>query len=144
MANLRAENPEWDFDAVRAAARQAWNDVLGKVRVTGVDPTVFYTAVYHTFLHPTLFSDVDGRYRGFDDQVHQVEPGRAHYHNIPGWDQYRSLIQWRAMIDPDRAMKKLPPSSMNRSETIYLCVVDRDRNARDSITVLEEAIQESA
>ena len=67
---------------------------------TGQDQTIFYSALYHAFLHPNVFSDVDGGYRGFDDQVHQVAPGHAHYHNIPGWDQYRALVQLRAMLDP--------------------------------------------
>jgi predicted alpha-1,2-mannosidase len=49
-----------------------------------------------------VFSDANGEYRGFDDRVHQVAAGHTHYHNIPGWDQYRSLIQLRAMLAPDQ------------------------------------------
>ena len=103
--NLRAENATWDFAALRQQARDAWNDVLDKVQLTGgsrEERTVFYTALYHAFLHPNLFSDADGSYLGFDDRVHQVDVGHAHYHNIPGWDQYRALIQLRAMLDPER------------------------------------------
>jgi putative alpha-1,2-mannosidase len=105
LNNLRSENPDWDFDSRGQSARQAWNDVLARARVSGGSDeamTVYYTALYHTFLHPNLFSDVDGSYRGFDDLVHRAAEGHAHYHNIPGWDQYRALIQWRAMLDPER------------------------------------------
>jgi len=105
LLNLRTENPDWDFEALSQAARQAWNAVLTRAHVSGGSAEgliVFYTALYHTFLHPNVFSDVDGSYRGFDDLVHRVAEGHAHYHNIPGWDQYRALIQWRAMLDPER------------------------------------------
>jgi predicted alpha-1,2-mannosidase len=103
VSNLQTENPGWDVDAVRASARAAWNDVLDTVQVSGGSDAnfkVFYTALYHTFLHPNLFSDANGDYLGFDDQVHAVAAGHAHYHNIPGWDQYRSLIQLRSILAP--------------------------------------------
>jgi predicted alpha-1,2-mannosidase len=61
---------------------------------------VFYTALYHAFLEPNLFSDVNGEYIGFDDQVHHVADGHAQYANVAGWDQYRVLIQLRALLDP--------------------------------------------
>jgi predicted alpha-1,2-mannosidase len=106
LDNLEVENSEWDFSRVRAVARAAWNDVLGLIHVRGGSDTslrVFYTALYHTFFHPNRFSDVDGEYIGFDDVVHRVAPGHEQYHNIPGWDEYRSLIQLRAMLVPDQA-----------------------------------------
>jgi predicted alpha-1,2-mannosidase len=105
LSNLNAENPGWEFADVRDAARLAWNQVLGRVAVSGgsvADEQVFYTALYHTFFHPNLFSDANGDYMGFDDQVHQVAAGHDHYHNIPGWDQYRSLVQLRAILAPDQ------------------------------------------
>jgi predicted alpha-1,2-mannosidase len=105
LANLQAENTSWDFDAVRDAARSAWNSALNRVMVSGgsdAERTVFYTALYHTFFHPNLFSDSNGQYIGFDDVVRQAPPGHAHYANIPGWDQYRSLIQLRSLLDPDQ------------------------------------------
>jgi predicted alpha-1,2-mannosidase len=106
LANLSAEDAGWDLDSVRDTARQAWNGVLGRVTVEGAAPdelTVFYTALYHAFLEPNVFSDVDGRYIGFDDQVHQAPTGHAQYANIAGWDQYRSLIQLRTILAPDEA-----------------------------------------
>ncbi|HEY1298369.1 MAG TPA: glycoside hydrolase domain-containing protein, partial [Chloroflexota bacterium] len=84
LANLYAESSAWDASGVRAAARAAWNTVLGRVEARGgqdADRTVFYTALYHAFLEPNLFSDVNGEYIGFDDQVHHVADGHAQYAN---------------------------------------------------------------
>ncbi len=73
--NLEAELPHWDFDKVRADARAAWNKELRKIEVSGGTPdqtTTFYTALYHTMIHPNVFNDVDGRYKGHDGKVHQL------------------------------------------------------------------------
>lgn len=104
-ANLRAENPHGrSFDAVRAAARRAWRDRLDAIRVGGgteADRTTFYTALYHSLLHPNVISDADGRYRGSDDRVHQVARGRgAQYGTFSGWDVYRSQVQLLTLLDP--------------------------------------------
>ena len=73
--NVEAEIPGWDFDGVRSAARQAWNDYLSKIdiRTQNADQrTMFYTALYHTGLQPNLFTDADGRYFGMDLKPHQA------------------------------------------------------------------------
>jgi predicted alpha-1,2-mannosidase len=104
-ANLRAENPGWDFEAVRAQARARWNEALGRVRVgggTGAETKVFYTALYHTLLHPTTFGDADGEYMGFDDRVHRA-PGHTQYTNFSGWDIYRSHSPLVAWLFPEEA-----------------------------------------
>jgi predicted alpha-1,2-mannosidase len=103
LANLQVEDAGWDLNGVQGEARAAWNTVLGQVTVEGgsaADSQVFYTALYHAFLEPNLFSDANGQYLGFDDQVHQVAAGHSQYANIAGWDQYRALIQLRALLDP--------------------------------------------
>ncbi|MBK9214948.1 MAG: GH92 family glycosyl hydrolase [Chloracidobacterium sp.] len=73
--NLEAEMPNWDFDTVRADAKAAWNKELSKIEVSGGTPeqtTNFYTALYHTMIHPNVFNDVDGRYKGHDGKLHQL------------------------------------------------------------------------
>ncbi len=75
--NLEAELPHWDFDNVRADAKAAWNKELSKIEVSGGtddQTTNFYTALYHTMIHPNVFNDVDGRYKGHDGKVQQM-PG---------------------------------------------------------------------
>jgi predicted alpha-1,2-mannosidase len=106
-ANLAAENPGTaSFDDVRAAARRAWNDRLSRVAVTGGTPgerTTFYTALYHCLIHPSVFSDADGRYPGFDGRVHRAESGHATYTNLSGWDVYRSETQLLSLLAPHEA-----------------------------------------
>jgi len=73
--NLAAELPGWDFEKVRADALAAWNKELSKIEVSGgtdAQTTTFYTALYHTMIHPSLFSDVDGSYRGHDAKIHNI------------------------------------------------------------------------
>ncbi|MGB7068040.1 MAG: GH92 family glycosyl hydrolase, partial [Pyrinomonadaceae bacterium] len=73
--NLEAELSGWDFDKVRAEAKAAWNKELSKIEVSGGTPeqtTNFYTALYHTMIHPNVFNDVDGRYKGHDGKIHQL------------------------------------------------------------------------
>ncbi|HEY0173632.1 MAG TPA: GH92 family glycosyl hydrolase [Pyrinomonadaceae bacterium] len=104
-ANLRAENPGWDFDAVRAAARARWNDALSRLEARGgtdAERRVFYTALYHALLHPTTFSDANGEYLGFDERV-QRAPGRVQYTNFSGWDIYRSQVPLVALLFPEEA-----------------------------------------
>jgi putative alpha-1,2-mannosidase len=73
--NLEAELPHWDFDKVRIDAKAAWNKELSKIEVTDTSDeqrTNFYTALYHTMIHPNVFNDVDGRYLGHDRKIHQL------------------------------------------------------------------------
>ncbi|MFE0522355.1 GH92 family glycosyl hydrolase [Streptomyces sp. NPDC058954] len=104
-ANLAAENPPHrSFDAVRDAARRAWRDRLDAIRVGGGtddERTTFYTALYHSLLHPNVISDADRRYRGSDGEVHTVGGGhRAQYGTFSGWDVYRDQVQLLTLLDP--------------------------------------------
>lgn len=104
LANLAAEKPDWDFEALRNKTVQAWNQALSTIEVTGGtegDKTSFYTALYHAQHHPNIFSDVNGEYMGYDRQVHTVE-GREQYANFSLWDTYRGENQLLATIDPAR------------------------------------------
>jgi len=73
--NLEAELPGWDFDKVRADAKAAWNKELSKIDVSGgtdEQTTNFYSALYHTMIHPNVFNDVDGQYKGHDGKIHNL------------------------------------------------------------------------
>ncbi len=105
LANLRTEATTWNIDAERRATQSAWAQELGRIDVSGGserDERVFYTALYHALLHPNVFSDADGSYRGFDDQIHRTDSGHVEYANFSGWDVYRTQIPLIAMIDPVR------------------------------------------
>ena len=103
-SNLATEVKGWDFDAMRQANHDAWNTVLNRVQVGGGgnDQQVqFYTALYHSLLHPNVYSDDNGQYMGMDDQVHKLSKGqKAQYANYSGWDTYRSQTQLIAMVEP--------------------------------------------
>ncbi|GAB1513430.1 lectin [Actinophytocola sp. KF-1] len=106
LANRNAEVGTRTFDQVRTGTRAAWNDMLGRVAVAGGTDNarrVLYTNLYHSLLHPNVFSDVDGRYTGFDRQVHTVAAGHAQYANFSGWDVYRSQSQLVALLAPAQA-----------------------------------------
>ncbi|MFD1151250.1 lectin [Saccharothrix hoggarensis] len=103
-ANLAAEVGTRSFDDVRAAARAEWNGWLGRVDVTGGTTTqlrTLYTALYHSLLHPNVFSDVNGQYAGFDRQVRTTTG--TQYANFSGWDVYRSQIALIGLLGPDEA-----------------------------------------
>lgn len=101
--NLAREIPNWSFGSVKAAAHTAWNQALSKIQVAGgtnTQQTVFYTALYHSLLHPNVDSDVNGQYMGFDGQVHTTPTNHPIYANYSGWDIYRSQSQLEAMLFP--------------------------------------------
>lgn len=103
--NLQAEADAKDFSTIRSDAESAWNKELGVIEVAGGTPEerkVFYTALYHSLLMPTIFDDADGRYLGFGGQIHTVSAGHHVYANYSGWDIYRSEIPLLAMIEPRR------------------------------------------
>jgi predicted alpha-1,2-mannosidase len=103
LGNLAAEAHTWDVGTVAAQATAAWNRQLGTIAVHGGSRTAqatFYTALYHASLEPSLFSDANGEYIGFDDKVHRAQPGHAQYANYSGWDTYRSEVPLLATIDP--------------------------------------------
>jgi predicted alpha-1,2-mannosidase len=103
--NLQSEAEKKDFATVRRDAEAAWNRELSVIDVSGGTPAerkVFYTALYHSLLMPTIFDDSDGRYLGFDGQIHNASQGHHIYANYSGWDIYRSQLPLLAMIEPRR------------------------------------------
>jgi predicted alpha-1,2-mannosidase len=103
LANMNAEIPGWDFDQVRQQARAEWNKELNKIAVnTDEDDKVnFYTAMYHAFINPTTYNDVNGEYKGLDQNVH-VAKGFTNYSTFSLWDTYRALHPFFNIIQPTR------------------------------------------
>ena len=93
VANMIAEAPQADFDAVRLAAERMWEDELGKVKVKMMSEeqmVSFYTALYHAYLSPTIFMDSDRSYRGLDQNIHTADDF-DNYTTFSLWDTYRAL-----------------------------------------------------
>ncbi|MBS1799639.1 MAG: GH92 family glycosyl hydrolase [Acidobacteria bacterium] len=103
--NVAAEIPGWEFEKTRTAAREAWRKQISKVRVQSANPAhkrIFYTALYHMSLGPTLFDDVDGRYRGMDNAVHSLQKGEHHYSTFSLWDTFRAAHPAYTLIERER------------------------------------------
>jgi predicted alpha-1,2-mannosidase len=104
LLNLEAELPGWDFEATARQASAAWERELGKIKIKTGDETVkrvFYTALYHTMIAPSLFCDANGDYRGADGQVHTGE-GFVNYTTFSLWDTYRAAHPLATIIHPGR------------------------------------------
>lgn len=104
LLNLRTEIPGWDFDAVKRNGQEQWNKELSKVAIkaTSEDDLVnFYTAMYHTYLSPTTYMDVDGGYRGLDQLNHKAA-GFTNYTTFSLWDTYRALHPLFNILQPQR------------------------------------------
>ena len=102
-ANLQAEQQGWNFRSVVAEADRKWEEQLQKIQVTGGTPderTIFYTAMYHTMTAPSVFCDVDGRYRGSDGKVHQGD--YVNYTTFSLWDTYRAAHPLMTLIHQER------------------------------------------
>jgi predicted alpha-1,2-mannosidase len=101
--NLEAEAKSWDFNSYVRAADVAWNTKLGQVKIRGgseAQKRDFYTAGYHSFIHPSLYQDVDGRYLGMDMKVHQASQGFDYYHVFSTWDTYRAAHPLYQLMEP--------------------------------------------
>jgi predicted alpha-1,2-mannosidase len=117
--NMSTEIPGWDLAPVEATAQTQWSDALSHVQVGGgttAELRTFYTALYHSLLYPTTFSDVDGRYIGFDSTIHTLS-GSQHvqYANYSLWDTYRCLAALQALLLPNVA-SDLAQSLVNDAE----------------------------
>ena len=103
--NLQTEAPKDDFDYYYAQAVSNWNTQLGKIKIEGGsadDQTVFYTALYHSMLAPTIYSDVDGSYMGADRKIHKAT-GWTNYSTFSLWDTFRASHPLFTYTQPERA-----------------------------------------
>ena len=104
LENMKAEVPHWNFDEVRKDAREEWNRELNRIDIepAGEEEKInFYTAMYHSFLGPTEYMDVDGQYRGLDMNVHTAEEF-VNYTSFSLWDTYRALHPLFNILQPQR------------------------------------------
>lgn len=104
LENLEAEIPGWDFDQVKADARNLWEKELEKVKIQADHDKMvaFYTSLYHAFINPITYNDVDGKYRGLDGNIYQAD-GFTNYTVFSLWDTYRALHPLFTVLQPQRA-----------------------------------------
>ena len=103
LRNLRAES-QGSFEAIREAAGAAWDQELGRLTARGGadELRMLYTSLYHTMINPSLYDDVDGRYRGLDGAIHQAD-GWHNYTVFSLWDTYRAEHPLLLLMHPQRA-----------------------------------------
>lgn len=103
-ANLKAEANGWDFDVYMRNAQVAWRKELSVVQAHSTDKEIlsnFYTALYHTYVHPSLWTDVDGRYRDFNNTIARSDNGDL-YSVFSLWDTYRGANPLYTILQPER------------------------------------------
>jgi len=131
VSNLRSEDPGWSLSSVEQKATESWNAMLSRIEVRGgshAEEQIFYSALYHSLLDPSVFSDDNGQYEGFDGRVHNTH-GRIQYANFSEWDIYRSEIPLLLMIDPSQASDMMESLVNDASQSGWLpqwAVADSD------------------
>ena len=103
MENLHSELSDWNFEALRERSRARWDRELSRIAIEGSDQEkeTFYTSLYHTFLAPNLYQDVNGQYRGLDQNIHTAK-GFTDYTVFSLWDTYRATHPLFALIQAPR------------------------------------------
>lgn len=103
LENMQSEIKDWDFEKVKINAQKSWNTELNKIKIEASEDTKvnFYTAMYHTFINPTVYTDVNGQYKGLDQDTH-IANGFTNYSTFSLWDTYRALHPFFNIIQPSR------------------------------------------
>lgn len=103
--NLEKEQSGKDFDIIHAEANRKWNDDLSRILVEGgtkTERTIFYTALYHTLIHPNILQDVNGQYPAMEsNDIRTVSDGNR-YTVFSLWDTYRNVHQLLTLVYPER------------------------------------------
>ena len=102
--NLNAEIKDWDFNKTKQQAEELWKKQLEKIKIEGrseEQKTIFYTGLYHAFIHPSTYSDVDKRYRGQDLKIYKLETG-TYYTVFSLWDTYRAQMPLIDLVSPSK------------------------------------------
>ncbi len=101
--NLKAEAQGWDFNAIKENGQAQWEKELHKIEIKADEETMenFYTAIYHCFINPTVYMDVNGDYMGLDRNVHKAD-SFTNYTTFSLWDTHRALHPLFNIIQPHR------------------------------------------
>lgn len=147
--NLETEATHWDFEKYKAEANFIWNKQLQKIEIPKVNKdksTVFYTALYHCFIHPSLNMDVDSRYRGRDNKIHTAE-GFTNYSVFSLWDTYRALHPLFTIVERKRTADFVNSFLSQYKQSGRLPVWELSSNETDcmigfhSVSVIADAMQ---
>ncbi|MBT6439201.1 MAG: glycoside hydrolase family 92 protein, partial [Flavobacteriales bacterium] len=121
LKNLKAEIPHWNFNKTKEETKAKWNKELSKIEVTSLndsDKINFYTALYHTNLSPILYEDVDGQYRGLDQNIHNSDDF-TNYTIFSLWDTYRALHPLFNITQPERNNDMIKSMLAHHDESVH-------------------------
>lgn len=120
MLNLEAEIPDWDFDRIAKQTAQRWEEELAKISIEATETVKqnFYTSLYHAYLSPTIYMDVDGGYRGIDQVNHRAE-GFDNYSTFSLWDTFRALHPLLTLLQPNRTNDMIRSMLAHQQQSVH-------------------------
>jgi len=121
LNNLKQEIPDWNFQKTKQQTQEKWNQELSKIEIETIKPTdkiSFYTALYHTCLSPIIYEDVDGKYRGLDQNIHTSD-GFVNYTVFSLWDTYRALHPLFNIIHPERNNDMIESMLAHQEQSVH-------------------------
>jgi predicted alpha-1,2-mannosidase len=146
--NFMAEAPHWKFDQYKNEATEIWNRQLQKMEIESKSTdqsSIFYTALYHCFIHPSLNMDVDQQYRGRDNKIHTAK-GFTNYSVFSLWDTYRALHPLFTIVERQRTNDFITSFLNQYKESGRLPVWELSSNETDcmigfhSVSVMADAL----
>ena len=120
LRNLQEETGGKDFTTLAQEARDSWNKALGSIRIEGNEDqkAMFYTSYYHTMINPSVYTDVDGKYRGLDNNIHQAE-GFTNYTVFSLWDTYRAEHPLLALMKPQENRDMVQSMLRHQQQSVH-------------------------
>lgn len=153
LRNLAVEAAGRNFDEITASARRSWNEQLATIAVDGTDDqkSMFYTSYYHTMINPSVYMDVDGRYRGLDQNIHQAD-GFENYTVFSLWDTYRAEHPLLALMKPQQARNMVVSMLRHQQQSVHGLLPIWSHNANDNwcmsgyhaVSVIADALTKGA
>ncbi len=121
LLNMESEIPDWDFEKTKKQTQLKWENELSKIIVKSqndAEKESFYTSLYHTMLSPVIYEDVDGSYRGLDQNIHQSN-GFTNYTVFSLWDTYRALHPLYNLIQPTRNNDMIKSMLAHQNQSVH-------------------------
>lgn len=120
LSNMEVETADWNFDRIVSKGKEEWNKELNKFKVEMLnkeDLVNFYTSVYHANLMPTVYMDLNGEYKGLDQEVHVAE-GFTNYTSFSLWDTFRAFHPWLNLVSPQRNSDMVSSMMAHHSQSV--------------------------
>ena len=153
LKNLQVETAGKDFEQIALEAAESWNRQLSSLIIEGTDDqkAMFYTSYYHTLINPSVYMDVDGKYRGLDHNIHQADDF-TNYTVFSLWDTYRAEHPFLMLMKPDEARDMVMSMIRHYQQSVHGLLPIWSHMANDNwcmsgyhaVSVLADAIAKGA